>query len=136
MNPCPCGYLGDPRRDCTCSDQRLSAYRSRVSGPLADRFDLRVEVPRADAHGAPGEPSEVVAGRVAAAHELLRDGRPALDGAGARLLEEAVERLAMSARGRERVQRVAGTIAALAGRDCAGQDDVAEALAYRLELAR
>jgi len=135
MNPCPCGHLGDPRRDCRCPDQRVAAYRSRVSGPLADRFDLRVEVPRADAHGAPGERSDVVAGRVAAARELLDSARPRLDEAAERLLAEAVERLALSARGRERVWRVAGTIAALGGRECAETDDVAEALAYRLELA-
>src|SRR4051812_43557786 len=163
MNPCPCGHLGDPRRDCRCPDQRVAAYRSRVSGPLADRFDLRVEVPRADAHGAPGEPSDVVAGRVAAARELLdsgrprlapaaeqllaeaveraapparrpRAGRPRLAPAAEQLLAEAVERLALSARGRERVCRVAGTIAALGARECADTDDVAEALAYRLEL--
>jgi magnesium chelatase family protein len=134
MNPCPCGHLGDPRRDCRCPDQRVAAYRSRVSGPLTDRFDLRIEVPRADAHGAAGEPSEDVAPRVAAARELLDAGRPQLDGAAERLLADAVERLALSARGRERVQRVAGTIAALAARERAQEQDVAEALAYRLEL--
>ena len=136
MNPCPCGHLGDPRRDCTCPDQRVAAYRSRVSGPVADRFDLRVEVPRADAHGAPGEPSETVAHRVAAARDRIDAGRPSLDAGAEALLADAVERLALSARGRERVQRVAGTIAALAGREHAGEDDVAEALGYRLELAR
>ena len=136
MNPCPCGHLGDPRRDCRCPDQRVVAYRSRVSGPVADRFDLRVEVPRADAHGAAGEPSAAVATRVAAARELLDAARPALDPAADRLLADAVDRLALSARGRDRVQRVAGTIAALAAREQAGADDVAEALAYRLELSR
>ena len=134
MNPCPCGHLGDPRRDCRCADQRVAAYRARVSGPLTDRFDLRVEVPRADAHGAPGEPSAVVAARVAAAHELLQVSRPPLDAPAERLLMDAVERLALSARSRDRVQRVAGTIAALAEREHAAADDVAEALAYRLEL--
>jgi magnesium chelatase family protein len=136
MNPCPCGHLGDPRRDCACPDQRVAAYRSRVSGPVADRFDLRVEVPRADAHGAPGEPSETVAHRVAAARERIDASRPPLDGGAEALLADAVERLALSARGRDRVQRVAGTIAALAGRGRAGEDDVAEALGYRLELTR
>ena len=53
MNPCPCGHLGDPDRECSCPQQRLAAYRSRLSGPLLDRFDLRVEAPRIDAHGAP-----------------------------------------------------------------------------------
>jgi magnesium chelatase family protein len=136
MNPCPCGHLGDPRRDCRCPDQRVAAYRSRVSGPVADRFDLRIEVPRADAHGAPGEPSGAVAGRVAAARDLLDTVQPPLDFEAGRLLDDAVERLALSARGRERIQRVAGTVAALGGRERAVESDVAEALAYRLELAR
>ena len=53
MNPCPCGHFGDPERECTCPQQRLTAYRSRLSGPLLDRFDLRVEAPRIDGHGPP-----------------------------------------------------------------------------------
>jgi magnesium chelatase family protein len=103
---------------------------------VADRFDLRVEVPRADAHGSPGECSEAVADRVAAARARIDAGRPPLDSGAEALLADAVERLALSARGRDRVQRVAGTIAALGGREHAVQDDVAEALAYRLELTR
>src|SRR4051794_26300322 len=71
MNPCPCGHHGDPKRECVCTEQRLASYRARISGPLADRFDLRVAVPRSDAHGAPGESSEAVAARALAAHELL-----------------------------------------------------------------
>jgi magnesium chelatase family protein len=136
MNPCPCGHHGDPKRECICPDQRLSAYRGRVSGPLADRFDLRVEVPRAAAQGGPGEPSALVAARVAAAHALLTERWPPLDGPAEQLLADAAERLLLSARGRDRTRRVAGTIAALDQRDRAGQDDVAEALAYRLELTR
>jgi magnesium chelatase family protein len=136
MNPCPCGHLGDPRRECVCSDQRVAAYRSRVSGPLTDRFDLRVEVPRAGAHGAQGEQSSAVAARVAAAHEIVSAGRPPLEPAAVQLLEDAVERLALSARAHARVSGVAGTIAALDGRRRAREDDVAEALAYRLELSR
>jgi magnesium chelatase family protein len=136
MNPCPCGHLGDARRECVCSDQRVAAYRARVSGPLADRFDLRVEVPRAAAHGAPGEPTGAVAARVAAAHAIVTGARPGLDAPAERLLDDAVERLALSARARARVSRVAGTIAALDGRRTARGDDVAEALAYRLELGR
>src|SRR5689334_7852956 len=67
MNPCPCGLAGDPDRECTCPPQRLHAYRSRVSGPLLDRLDLRVEAPRADAHAARGEATSAVAARVARA---------------------------------------------------------------------
>ena len=136
MNPCPCGYDGDPRRQCRCPDGRLSAYRARVSGPLADRFDLRVQVPRAAAHGDAGEPSSAVAARVAAARELLAGAVPALDADAERLLEQATDRLLLSARGRARAARVAATITALAGRDRVCADDVAEALSYRIELAR
>jgi magnesium chelatase family protein len=87
MNPCPCGHHGDPKRECICPDQRLYADRARVSGPLADRFDLRVEVPRAAAQGGPGEPSQQVAARVAVAHALFgramaATGRPGRAAAG------------------------------------------------------
>jgi magnesium chelatase family protein len=133
MNPCPCGFHGDPRRECSCTAQQLAAYRSRVSGPLADRFDLRVPVPRADAHGEAGEPSSTVARRVSAAQEVLSHGAEVEEPA-ERLLADACDRLLLSARGRDRVARVAVTIAALDGRDRVGEDDVAEALAYRGEL--
>jgi len=135
MNPCPCGHHGDPRRDCVCTHQQLAAYRTRLSGPLVDRFHLRVEVPRAAAHGDPGEPSAAVAGRVAAAHELVTAG-VSVDPAAERLIASATERLLLSARARDCVHSVAGTIAALDGRERVGEDDVAEALAYRIEPGR
>jgi magnesium chelatase family protein len=133
MNPCPCGHHGDPRRECTCSTQQLAAYRARLSGPLADRFHLRVEVPRAEAHGAPGEGSAVVAERVAAAHGLLTSGSAELDDDARRLLDSAIERLLLSGRGRDAAESVATTIAALDGRSRICEEDVAEALAYRTE---
>ena len=135
MNPCPCGNHGDPRRDCRCPEARLAAYRNRISGPLADRFDLRVAVPRADAHGEPGEPTEQVAARVAAAHALLARCEQAAD-AGADAAGSATDRLLLSARGRARTARVAATIAALDGRTAVTADDVAEALSLRIELTR
>jgi len=136
MNPCPCGHHGDPRRECTCPPGRLEVYRRRISGPLCDRFDLRVEVPRADAHGRPGERSELVAARVAAAQERLAAGAPPRTDAAERLILTAIDRLALSARGSDRVGRVAATVAALAGRDEVVEDDVAEALSYRLDVTR
>jgi len=136
MNPCPCGNHGDPRRDCRCPDARLAAYRNRISGPLADRFDLRVAVPRADAHGEPGEPTAQVASRVAAAHALLARDEQAADAGAEQLLASATERLLLSARGRARAARVAATIAALDGRTAVTADDVAEALSLRIELTR
>jgi len=134
MNPCPCGHHGDPKRECICTEQRLASYRARISGPLADRFDLRVAVPRSEAHGAPGESSEAVATRVQAAHELLATSLADPDPAAERLLAGACDRLLLSMRARRRMHSVAATVAALDGRAAVGEDDVAEALAYRVEL--
>jgi magnesium chelatase family protein len=132
MNPCPCGMAGDPDRECSCTPQRLHAYRARVSGPLLDRFDLRVEAPRADAHaGAAGEPSAAVAERVALARRRLSEQPPALDGAAAGILARAVERMHLSGRGADRASRVGATIAALEGSEAVGVDHMAEALSYR-----
>ena len=133
--PGPCGHRGAPRRECVAPGAS-SAYRRRVSGPLSDRFDLRVEVPRAEAHGGPGEPTDAIAARVAAARDRLAAVPPAGTAEAERFLAAAVDRLALSARGSERVGRVAATVAALAGRDRVAEDDVAEALGYRLEVTR
>jgi magnesium chelatase family protein len=133
MNPCPCGFDGDPERECTCEPSRIAAYRGRISGPLADRFDLRVEVPRRAAHGRTGESSALVAARVAAAREQLDAGRPAWSSEATTFLLQATERLLLSGRGRDRIAKVSETIAALAGREQVTEDDVAEAVAYRVE---
>jgi magnesium chelatase family protein len=131
MNPCPCGMAGDPDRECTCSPVRRSAYLARISGPLLDRFDLRVEAPRAAAHAGPGEPSQAVASRVEAARRILAAGPPPLEPGASALLDRAVTRLHLSGRGADRARRVAGTIAALAGADRAGEEHMAEALSFR-----
>jgi magnesium chelatase family protein len=134
MNLCPCGARGDPSRECACTPARIAAYRARLSHALLDRFDLVLAVPRAPARelsGAPGEPSAAVAARVAAARRALASGVPPLAGAAAELLDRAVDRLPLSGRGRARVARVAATIAALAGADTVGAEQVAEALSYR-----
>jgi magnesium chelatase family protein len=132
MNPCPCGRYGDPGAECQCPPQRLATYRARVSGPLRDRFDLRLEVPRLEAHGPPGEASAAVAERVAGARRLLEDAR-GLTTAGERLLERAAERRLLSGRGAVRTRRVAASIAALEGSAGAGEEHVAEALSFRAE---
>ena len=154
MNPCPCGYRGDPRRECRCTPQQVGRYGGRVSGPLRDRIDLIVEVPALEPDlsttQAPGEPSSVVRARVVAARErqrvrlrhdgarLNRDLTPALiardcelDRRARRLLEEAARRLALTARGFDRTRRVARTIADLAGLDAVGAEAVAESLQFR-----
>lgn len=150
-NPCPCGFDGDPVRPCTCAPGRPEAYRNRLSGPVADRIDLRVDVPRLSRDElmgrAPSESSSTVRGRVAAAHEFRRArgqrvpnarvGPAAVrasadaDGAARDLLSRAVDRLGLSARGHDRVLRVARTIADLGRSERVGAEHVAEALGYR-----
>ncbi|NPV60955.1 MAG: YifB family Mg chelatase-like AAA ATPase [Actinobacteria bacterium] len=153
MNPCPCGYLGDRRRACSCAPSRVRSYYGRVSGPLLDRIDLQVEVPRLDPRELvelpDGEPSEQVRERVIRARERqeMRWGRSGITNANiglpelrvaCRLGEEekrfmftASERLGLTARGFDRCLRVARTIADLAGRDRVCVSDLAEAVQYR-----
>src|SRR5262249_53567047 len=134
MNLCPCGGRGDRVADCSCSPQRLDRYRERLSRALLDRFDLVGAPPRpraAELAAAAGEGSAPVRDRVAAARQRLAGGPPPRAEAADVLLTTAVERLALSGRGRARVARVAGTIAALAGAAATSPDHVAEALAYR-----
>ena len=151
MNPCPCGYLGDPQGDCGCSAERVASYRGKISGPLLDRIDLQVEVgrPARDAlrPDAPREePSAAVAARVARARkvQLERGGlcNARLDGAqldehcrldasGLAMLEAAADRFKLSARAYQRVRRVARTIADLAGAESIERQQVAEALSLR-----
>ena len=134
MNLCPCGARGDPAASCSCSPQRLAAFRDKLSRALLDRVDLVVAVPRARAQelAAPaGEPSAPVAARVAAARERLGEGLLRRTPEADELLSRAVERLPLSGRGRARVGRVARTIAALAGAREVLPEHVAEALSYR-----
>jgi magnesium chelatase family protein len=131
MNPCPCGLAGDAERECTCTPQRLHAYRARVSGPLLDRFDLRVEAPRAEAHAAAGEASAAVAGRVSVAVRRLAEFPPPVGADAAGILALAVDRMLLSGRGADRARRVAVTIAALEGAESVSGDHMAEALSFR-----
>ena len=153
MNPCPCGQLGNPLKACRCTPDQVARYQGRLSGPLLDRLDLLVEVPvipprdLQDLH--PGESSATVAGRVAQAREraLARQAGPnallaaaelprhaALEPAAQSLLERSAERLGWSARSFHRVQRVARTIADLAGAELTGSAHVAEAIQLRRGL--
>ncbi|MDT8438290.1 MAG: YifB family Mg chelatase-like AAA ATPase [Wenzhouxiangellaceae bacterium] len=146
MNPCPCGYAGDESGRCNCSPDRIARYRQRVSGPLLDRIDLHVEVPRQKISRQPtGEPSSAVRERVAHARDRqhARGGLNArldvaatrmhckLDAAGENLLERACERLQLSARAHQRIIRVARTIADLDGQATISTTHLAEAIGYR-----
>ena len=134
MNMCPCGGRGDPAAECVCSPQKLASFREKLSRALLDRFDLVVAVPRsraAELGGRAGESSEPVRARVVAARERIRAGPLSRTDAASELLDQAVERLPLSGRGRARVARVARTIAALAGAEAVAEEHVAEALAYR-----
>ena len=158
MNPCPCGSGSGPG-GCRCRESARARYASRVSGPLLDRFDLRVVVDRPEVGellGADGgesqsiEPTAVVAGRVAAARRLAAgrgvacnaelpsaslDASAPLDAEARHLLEARLRQGRLSARGLHRVRRVARTLADLAGREGAvGLDDVHGALALRAEV--
>jgi magnesium chelatase family protein len=134
MNLCPCGARGDPAVECSCSPQRLAAFRDKLSRALLDRFDLVVTVPRPRGHelqAGQAEASAAVRDRVVAGRNRLRGPPLPRAPAADELLGRAVERLPLSARGRARVGRVARTAAALAGADRVEPEHVAEALAYR-----
>jgi magnesium chelatase family protein len=154
MNPCPCGFLGDPQHACSCTPLTVQRYRARLSGPLLDRLDLQVEVPRLAhrdlADPTPGEPSATVRARVEAARLLQRERfqkeavhcnarmrprhlqrfcRP--DAAGQALLEKVTDRLGLSARSYTRILKVARTIADLVGSETVETAHLAEAIQYR-----
>jgi magnesium chelatase family protein len=150
MNPCPCGYAGDARGTCRCSAGQIERYQGRLSGPLLDRIDLFVGVPRLTRDelrgGEPAEPSAAVRARVARARELQveRQGAPnstlsgrllrevcALRGDSEALFSRAIDRMGLSGRGHDRVLRVARTVADLSGEAEIAVEHLAEALNYR-----
>ncbi len=155
MNPCPCGYYGDRKRDCRCSQVQVERYRARISGPLLDRIDIHVEVPAVEyrelASDQAGEPSTAIRERIEAARQrqLQRFGEKsrvrcnarmsakqiksccALDSAASGLLEMAMGELNLSARAHDRILKVARTIADLEGSEHIAPQHVGEAIQYR-----
>ncbi len=155
MNPCPCGYYGDPTHQCVCSPGQIQRYMNKISGPLLDRIDLQIEIsalPFSDISKAePGEPSSAIRERVIAArrrqeerfkehkgihcnaqmtesmiHQYARPDVSSLD-----MLRTAMERLSLSARAYNRILKVARTIADLDGSDNVLSHHLAEAIGYR-----
>jgi magnesium chelatase family protein len=154
MNPCPCGYAGDPVRECTCSASAIQRYQKRISGPLLDRIDIHLEVPRIEyeklSDSRAGEPSATIRARVEAARELqsqrlagtaLRTNADMgakevqqhcfLDNASETLMRSAMRQLQLSARSYHRILKLARTIADLAGEETIRSHHLAEALQYR-----
>jgi magnesium chelatase family protein len=156
LNPCPCGNYGDPLKACVCSESTVSRYQRRISGPLLDRIDIFVEVPRVDYEKlsavSAGEPSKVVRERVDRARTLqnerfsgtssrcnaemtpaeVRDHcQTRLDEGSRSLLKLATEQLSLSARAFHRILKVARTISDLAGAETIAAAHVAEAIQYR-----
>ena len=154
LNPCPCGYFNDARHQCTCSKIEISRYLTKISGPLLDRIDLQIEIPALSPEEitsvAQGEPSAPIRERVEAARQIQRDRfrRSAaqsnaemnarqmrrwceLDVPCRTLIEQALTKLSLSARGYDRILKVSRTIADLAGCERIESPHIAEAVQYR-----
>jgi magnesium chelatase family protein len=159
MNPCPCGYFGDTQRECSCSDGNVVRYQKRISGPLLDRIDIFIEVPRVEyeklAAEGTGEPSSAIRQRVANTRkvqsqrfadsplvcnaemtptEVRRFCQTALDEEAQSLLRVAMAQLSLSARSFHRVLKLARTVADMSGSQLISSAHVAEAVQYRQRL--
>jgi len=154
MNPCPCGYYGDLKRECRCSPRQVQQYRQRISGPLLDRIDIHVDAPAVPykdiASREPGEASEAIRGRVEKARAIQRErfqkcktscnarmspklirSHCVIDEAGQELLKMAMTELNMSARSHDRILKVARTIADLEHSENIQAAHISEAIQYR-----
>ena len=158
--PCPCGYYGDSQKPCTCAEAMVTKYQKRISGPLLDRIDIHIEVPRVDyeklSGDRAGESSETIRARVQAAHDIqnkrfssngssgiicnadMRVGEIRqfckLQDEGQSLMRAAMTQLNLSARAYHRILKLARTIADLAGSEDIQSVHLAEALQYRPKI--
>ncbi|MEX2162043.1 MAG: YifB family Mg chelatase-like AAA ATPase [Anaerolineales bacterium] len=158
MNPCPCGYYGDPVKACTCSSTTITRYQKRLSGPLLDRIDIHVEVPRVNYEKLSderlGEASELVRQRVEKARQLQRErfGKGnihhnadmgvaevrkfcGLNPEGSSLIKAAMRQMQLTARAYHRILKLSRTIADLTGAEHIAANHLAEALQYRARTA-
>ncbi|MDA0691012.1 MAG: YifB family Mg chelatase-like AAA ATPase [Nitrospinae bacterium] len=154
MNPCPCGYKSDPKRECTCNPLQIKNYVSKISGPLLDRIDIHIEVPALEykdlSAKTGGEPSHLIRERVERAREVqwqrFTDAKNyfnagmkphqlknfcALDEASKKIMGLAIDKLGLSARAHDRILKVSRTIADMAGEKTIQSNHVAEAIQYR-----
>jgi len=156
LHACPCGFYGDPTKECTCSESVVSRYQKRISGPLLDRVDIFVEVPRVDyeklAADTAGEPSADIRARVEGARrvqkgrfqdtrficnaemtptEVREHCQDHLEDPARSLLRLAMQQLSLSARAFHRILKLARTIADLSGQEVIASQHVAEAIQYR-----
>jgi magnesium chelatase family protein len=155
MNPCPCGYFGDPKRECRCTPKQLRAYRQRISGPLLDRIDIHIEVPAVEfrdlSRAHTGEPSDAIRARIEAARAVQAERflkephircnaamssrilkrHTTLDEASRDMLEHAMDHMNFSARAHDRILKVARTLADLSGHSQISTDHLLEAVNFR-----
>ncbi len=154
MNPCPCGYRTDPKHECTCTYRDIRRYRSKISGPLLDRIDIHIEIPsvrhRDLASISPGESSEAIRKKVSEARKVQLSrfkGKNIyfnsqmtnrhikkycqVDQSSQRLLEQAIDKLGLSARAYNRILKIGRTIADLEGKENIMSHHIAEAIQYR-----
>jgi magnesium chelatase family protein len=154
MNPCPCGFYSDPQHECTCTIPQIQRYRSRVSGPLLDRIDIHIEVPAVRyqdlTQWQEGESSQAIRERVKRARQIQQErfaGKKIfcnaqmtsrylkrhcqIDEQGDRLLEQAMAKFGLSARGYTRILKVARTVADLEGKEAIAAHHLSEAIQYR-----
>lgn len=154
MNPCPCGYYGDPKKECSCTPIQIHRYRTKVSGPLLDRIDIHVEVPPVKykelSDDAGGETSAQIQERVNRARQIQKErfkgtgiysnsqmppaqvrkqSKP--DAQGLKLLETAIDKLGLSARAYDRILKVSRTIADLDESETVLSQHISEAIQYR-----